>query len=119
VPRSKPRVWCMEGNWSPSVPDVRTVTQILDALHNSGTVEYVLQPVNSPEDLAASLRRWGQRQHDTFNIGYLALHGSPQKVYVGRRPVSISDLGLWADGRLTRRSYISILFGTSDQSKRA
>lgn len=99
--RSVPRVWCMEGRWSSSVRDVRTVTPMLAALQDSHIAEHVREHINSSEDLARSIRRWGQRQHEAYNIGYLALHGSPGKVYVGREAVSIDDLGCWADGRLS------------------
>lgn len=99
---NKPRVWCMEGSWSSSVHDLRTVAPLLDTLRQFGG-ESVRQPINTPEDLAASMRRWGQRQHDAFNIGYLALHGSPQKVYIGRKAVTIDELGSWGVGKLSKK----------------
>nr|WP_156253628.1 hypothetical protein [Pseudactinotalea terrae] len=51
------------------------------------------QQVNGPEDLVKALRRWGQKQHDSYGIGYLALHGSPGAVYTGRKKISMVDLG--------------------------
>jgi uncharacterized protein DUF6642 len=91
--RAVPGLWTMEGAWSSSVRDVRTVRPVLQALRDMGQAKYAELRLNDPEDLLKQMIRWGQAQHSRFGIGYLALHGSPGKVYVGRRGVDLVELG--------------------------
>ncbi|MEV6413719.1 hypothetical protein [Kribbella sp. NPDC051718] len=63
----------MEGNWSASVRDVRSVDPVLSALQDGRRAHHARRHINDPDDLALSLKQWGQRQHDGFNIGYIAL----------------------------------------------
>lgn len=91
--RGKPGLWVMEGPWSPRVSDVRTVTPVISALADAGRTRHVMHHVNDPEDLTRHLRRWGQAQHRTYGLGYLALHGAPGTVFTGRRQVNLYRLG--------------------------
>ncbi|WP_157621713.1 DUF6642 family protein [Serinicoccus hydrothermalis] len=72
---------------------MRTVKPVLQALEHTGQVRTTHQSINRPEDIFDSFRRWGQNQHAGFTVGYLALHGTPGSVYVGRRKVGLVDLG--------------------------
>lgn len=91
--QGKPGIWLMEGNWSNSVTDVRTVAPVLQALEQAGSARTVHMHLNDAEDLRQALKRWGQKQHSRFNIGYIALHGTPGTLYVGRERVDLHDLG--------------------------
>lgn len=92
--RAKPKIWVMEGKWASSVMDVRTVSPMMAALDNANVATSTLHHINTVEDLQRSLVRWGQRQHAGHGIGYLALHGAPGSVFVGRRRV---DLGILSE----------------------
>jgi hypothetical protein len=91
--RRKPGLWVMEGNWSASVRDVRSVDPVLSALQGDRRARHATRHINDPDDLAQALKQWGQRQHDGFNIGYVALHGSPATVHIGRKSVDLGRLG--------------------------
>ncbi|MFG1813678.1 DUF6642 family protein [Kribbella sp. NPDC049174] len=91
--RGKPGLWVMEGNWSASVRDVRSVEPVLTALQATRGAQFAKRHINDPEDLELGLKRWGQRQHQPYNIGYIALHGSPATVHIGRRSVDLFQLG--------------------------
>src|SRR5690349_18062659 len=90
--RKKPGIWAIEGRWSSSVRDVRTVDPLLAALANNNSAHHSKHHVNTPEDVLKHVRRWSQKQHERFNIGYVALHGSPGAVHVGRRWLEASQL---------------------------
>jgi hypothetical protein len=79
----------MEGAWSASVRDVRSVDPVLTALGSAGRARHAKRHINDAEDLTLSLKHWGQKQHSRFNIGYVALHGSPATVHIGRRAVDL------------------------------
>jgi hypothetical protein len=83
----------MEGKWSPRVTDVRSVTPILEALEQAGRARSATHHLHDADDLKVAFRRWGQKQHAGFNIGYVALHGSPGAVHVGRSKVDLFELG--------------------------
>jgi hypothetical protein len=89
----KPGIWLMEGNWSGTVTDVRTVKPVLQALEQAGRARTVPLTLNDTDDLRQALKRWGQKQHARFTIGYIALHGTPGTLYVGREAVDLGELG--------------------------
>lgn len=90
--RSKPGLWVMESAWSTRVTDVRSVEPVLKALGDAGVANHAKLHINDRDDLLRALTRWGQAQHDRYGIGYLAMHGSPGKVYPSRRQVDLLDL---------------------------
>lgn len=90
---NKPGLWVMEGNWSSRVTDVRSVTPILEALEQAGRARSATHHLNDEDDLRRALTRWGQKQHANYNIGYVALHGSPGAVHIGRSTVNLFELG--------------------------
>lgn len=90
--RSKPGLWVMEGRWSASVKDVRSVSPILSALQDAGQASHAMHHINDPEDLLLQLKKWGQKQHVRYNLGYVALHGAPGTLYIGRKSVDLFSL---------------------------
>lgn len=93
MPRSaKPGLFVLEGKWSSKVRDVRSVQPILSALSDAGVAVHVRHHLNDRDDLVKQLRRWSQAQHDRYNIGYVALHGSPGTVHIGRYVVRLEAI---------------------------
>jgi len=90
----------MEGTWSNRVSDVRSVDPVLRALGDAGVARHARFPVNDGDDFLKALTRWGQAQHDPYDIGYVAMHGSPGKVYPSRKQVDLLQLA----GRLPPRA---------------
>lgn len=96
----KPGIWCMEGDWSSRVTDVRSVRVIMQALKDDDRINLVYRHLNRPEDLDVALRGWTQKQHDSYRFGYLALHGAPETVFIGRRKVTWEHIESVAAGAL-------------------
>lgn len=90
--RRKPHIWTIEGNWSSSWRDVRSVDPVLVALKEAKRAEHIKRHVNTVDDLVAHMKAWGQAQHARFEICYLALHGSPGAVHIGRKRVALRQL---------------------------
>lgn len=90
--RAKPGLFVMEGRWSSKVRDVRSVEPVLRALADAGAAVHVKHHLNHPDDLLGQLQRWGQAQHGKYRIGYVALHGSPGTVHIGRFKVDLFSL---------------------------
>lgn len=71
---------------------MRSVEPVLRALQEAGVAKHVRHPVNDRDDLVRQLRRWSQAQHEAYRIGYIALHGSPATVHIGRYVVRLLDM---------------------------
>lgn len=91
--RRKPGIWAMEARWSSRVSDVRSVTPVLEALQAAGVTRHAHHVINSREDFVKQLKRFGQKQHEDYTIGYVAMHGSPGKVYAGRKSIDLTHVG--------------------------
>ncbi len=91
--RRKPGIWAMEGSWSTRATDVRTIMPVLAAMAGAGAARHARLPINRREDLVDAMTRWGQVQHKGFGIGYVAMHGSPGSVHIGRRRIDLAELG--------------------------
>ena len=73
---------------------------VRSALASDGPPRYRRRPagsavdgkdINDTEDLSNALKEWGR--HTSFDIGYVALHGSPGAVHIGENELSITELG--------------------------
>lgn len=81
---------------------MRSVDPVLAALQQAGVAVHVKHHLNDRDDLVKQLRRWGQGQHDKYRIGYVALHGSPATVHIGRYVVRLHDICERIDRRKLR-----------------
>lgn len=90
--KRRPGLFVIEGEWSSGVRDVRSVAPVLKALDDAGAAVHVRKHVNDRDDVIKQFKRWGQVQHTRYNIGYVALHGSPGAVHVGRQVVKLHDI---------------------------
>jgi len=79
----------MEGDWSRSKQDVRTVRPMLDLLRHSEETYSKFRTVDDSADFEKSMLMLGRSR---FTVGYVALHGSPGAVYAGVDEIRLSDL---------------------------
>lgn len=102
--------------------DVRSVSPVLNALEATGRAQYVHHHLNDRDDLNRQLKGWGQSQHAPYNIGYVALHGAPGRVVIGRYQVDLLKIreaipALRLDGKLLHFGSCSVLrVGEQDRS---
>lgn len=89
--RALPKVFCVE-SWSSSLRDQSSVKGLLDLMECRRRIGYFHDRVHTVEELDRLLKKWGQRQYRSYNIGYLAFHGSPGRVHLGRRAVTLDHL---------------------------
>lgn len=65
---------------------------VLRALQEAGAANYVRRQVNDRDDLVRALTNWGQAQHKSYGLGYVAMHGSPGRVHIGRQAVDLASV---------------------------
>lgn len=88
----KPGIWLMEGYWSSSVSDVRSVKPMLQALSDSGIATFVHRHINDAEDLVKAMTLLGQKRQKKYDIAYLACHGEPGIVHIGDDAWTLTEL---------------------------
>lgn len=98
--RPQPAIYCMEGDWSRSSSDLRTVRPVLEALAAGGQVRSVWKHLSAPADLRHQLEQWALPHNDRYTIGYVGLHGSPRTVYVGGQGVGFDEIAGWVPDSL-------------------
>ena len=89
VPVSTLGIYCIE-NWSGRRANRNSVEPVLKFLETSGVARSIHERVSTVDELQHRLDDWAPRtQHP---LCYLALHGSPESVYVGRQELGVEDL---------------------------
>lgn len=82
-------IYCIE-NWSGRRANKNSVLPVLEFLATSGTARFIHERVSTLDELEHRVDDWAPRKQ--YPVGYLALHGSPQSVWVGRHELTLNDL---------------------------
>ena len=56
-------------------------------------IHFIHRDVGTEEELRFYLRKWGQRGYQRYRIGYFAFHGEEGCIWIGRRKLSLEQLG--------------------------
>ncbi len=102
-------VFCLEGAWNPDLKSKQSVRYMLQLLSAVEGLKHIHKDVATPEEFQFYLKRWRQKLYRDHPILYLALHGRPQTVLLGKQPVSLDEIADLLEGRCERRI---IHFGT-------
>lgn len=82
-------IFCIE-NWAGDLRSRSSVKPLLDFVATEFGVRYIHQRISSLEELDLYMDRWTNL--DTYEVGYLALHGTPGKVCVGNESMTVREL---------------------------
>jgi hypothetical protein len=95
-------IFCIE-NWSGDFRSKDSSSDLLAFLEKHGAARTIHQRVSATRELGHYLSRFASQT--TYRVGYLAMHGSRGKVYVGTTPVSLETLINWStmDGEAAPR----------------
>ena len=97
--RHRPGILCLEGAWDPKLTSTSTVAPILELLRSQQAIEYAHKDVATPTELNHYLNKWLQKQYANLDVGYLAFHGEPGVIFLGRKRVTLDDIAGMLDGR--------------------
>lgn len=98
-----PGVFCLEGPWSNSLTDQSSVGPLLELLERRRVIRFAHRDAVTIPELETYLRQWTQKQYAGYGFGYLAFHGDPGLLYVGRYQYTLDDLEELLRGRLAGR----------------
>ena len=94
----------MEADWSSKLTDRASVRDMLELLEAVDGIPFIHEHVDSSkETFFAALRQWTQKQYARYSIAYFASHGRPGKLLLGRKVVSLEDIGQTLEGHCAGR----------------
>ena len=91
--RAVPGIFCVEGGWSSRLDDESSVRPLLEFLRDRGKVRFTLDEVHSLDALETVVRKWPQARYARYSLGYFGFHGQPGCLRLGRRKITLEELG--------------------------
>jgi len=96
-------VFCIEGAWKPTLRDRASVLPLFELLEALGESSYVRRDAVTKEELVSCVKKWPQRQYDPFPVLFLAFHGEPRMVRLGKEVLDLNELGDLLEGQCRNR----------------
>lgn len=118
-PRTKPGVFCIEGDWSSRLDDRSSVRPLLEVLEQREIIRFSHRTAPNIPTLETYLKKWTQKGNQKYGIGYFAFHGSSGALSVGGRKYTLDDLASSMAGRLTGKTLYFGSCATLDVTKKA
>lgn len=78
-------IFCIEGNWNHNLKDKTSIRSALDFIEHNGDVKYIHKNCSTPGQLEEWLKEAALKRYDRYSILYLAFHGNPGAIHVGKR----------------------------------
>jgi hypothetical protein len=107
--RRKKGIFCLEGMWDPDLAYRSSVLPILELLQLRERIPFIHRDCATSDELKLYLDRWTLQKYRRYPILYLAFHGQPNLIYVGREEFTLDDFAEFFAGRCKRKM---VIFGT-------
>lgn len=85
-------VFCLEGDWDQDLRKKSSVTAALDFLQSNCGIRYIHKNCGTKENLKYYLSLWKQKRYEAYTIAYLAFHGHPKEIQVGKEFLNLEEL---------------------------
>ncbi len=76
----------------------QSVAPLLKFITDAKPVKVIHKTAPNLQALQDLTRRWNQRQYNDYKLGYLAFHGTPGYIRLGRQRVSMNELAEQLEG---------------------
>ena len=93
----------MEGNWNTNPQSKQSIRPILDILYYSAGIRYVYRKCNTKDEFFEYLRQFTFKRYKNYRILYIAFHGRPNGIQIGRDFVTLSEIADVWEGHLSGR----------------
>ena len=90
----------MEGNWNTNPRSKQSIRPILDILYYSAGIRYVYRKCNTKDEFFEYLRQFIFKRYKNYRILYIAFHGRPNGIQIGRNFVTLSEIADVLEGEL-------------------
>lgn len=86
-------IFCIEGFWYGDHRDRTSVKPVLDLLNCYQTTPFIHHKCSTVEEFEFSIGRWKTKAfHQKYPLLWLAFHGAPGEIAIGKSKITISDL---------------------------
>jgi hypothetical protein len=85
-------VFCLEGDWNKDLKKQNSVLEVLQFLKRNRDINYIHRHCGTRENLAYYLNQWKLKKYKDYSILYIAFHGKPQQILVGKEIVTLDEL---------------------------
>jgi hypothetical protein len=92
-------ICCLEGDWIRDLCVRQTIKSALDFLESNSGIKYIHKNCVTRDQLTHYLKEYTLRKYEKYSICYLAYHGDPNLIYVGKDIVTLDELAEIAEGR--------------------
>ncbi|MER7441271.1 DUF6642 family protein [Micromonospora avicenniae] len=110
-------VFCVEGEWHRDMTKRWSVLPTLEMLERLESLSYIHRSAVTQDQLKYVLGQWSSRKYSSYEVGFFALHGSPNQLWLSEsQSTSLEEVADWMAGRWQgKRIYIggcSVLRGS-------
>lgn len=78
-------IFCIEGVWNNDLKDKTSIRSALDFIEHNGAVKHIHKNCSTPDQLEEWLKEAVLKRYKQYGIIYLAFHGHPGTLQVGKR----------------------------------
>ena len=95
----KKYIFCLEGHWEKDLRDMSSIQAALMFLQHNCYIKHIYKHCGTRETLEYYLHYWKQKKYSAYSILYLAFHGEPESIKVGKEFISLDELGDMLEGK--------------------
>ena len=96
-------IYCLEVNWRTNPRCRQSVRPMLDILRDAAGIKYIYRKCNTREEFFEYLRQYTFERYRNYTILYIAFHGRPNKIQIGRDLVTLREIADILEGFLAHR----------------
>jgi len=85
-------VFCLEGDWSKNLLKQNSVEEVLMFLKKNRDINYIHRHCGTKENLQYYISQWKMKRYSHYSILYLAFHGKPNQILIGKEVLTLDDL---------------------------
>jgi hypothetical protein len=96
-------IFCLEGNWDEGLEQRASVRHLLELVRAQNQIKTIHKNATTREEFGALIKEWLKAKYRDYPVLYLAFHGEPGAIEIGREFVPIRDLHELFDARARGR----------------
>ena len=91
-------VYCLEGDWEVDLRNQSSINAALMFLQQNCGIKFIHRDCGTRENLEYYLSKWKQKKYADYSICYLAFHGKPELILIGKEKITLDELGDMLEG---------------------
>jgi hypothetical protein len=96
-------IFCLEGDWNDDLRSKNSIKSALDFLHDNSKIRYIHRHASTKAEIENRLLEYNKKKYSDYTVCYLAFHGEPNKIKVGRELMTLDELAEISQGMLKNK----------------